>query len=88
MKEACIINNMKEYMARLAGRLREWLSPRLPAMTENWWQELVVNSLSEAQQEKALSGPAPAMEELDLTALLRILDRNWFAITSGPASSG
>lgn len=82
MKEACIINNMKEYMARLAGRLREWLSPRLPAMTENWWQELVVNSLSEAQQEKALSGPAPAMEELDLTALLRILDRNWFAITS------
>ena len=46
MKEACIINNMKEYMARLAGRLREWLSPRLPTMTENWWQELVVNSLS------------------------------------------
>lgn len=82
MNDSYIIGKMNKFMFQLASQLSGWLSCRLPKMTENWWQELVINNLSPLQQDTVLSNHIHEVSELDLEALLRIIDRNWFTITS------
>ena len=82
MNDSYIIGKMNEFMFQLTSQLSGWLSCRLPKMTENWWQELVINNLSPLQQDKVLSNHIHEVSGLDLEALLRIIDRNWFTITS------
>ena len=54
----------------------------LPKITDDWWQELVFNNLSPLQRETVLRNDIHEIKGLDLAALLRVLDRNWFVITS------
>lgn len=82
MNDSYIISKMNEFMFQLTGQLSGWLSRRLPRITENWWQELVINNLSSLQRDTVLSNHIYEVSGLDLAALLRIIDRNWFTITS------
>lgn len=82
MNDSYIIGKMNEFMLQLTSQLSEWLSCRLPKMTEDWWQELVLNNLSPLQRDTVLSNHIDEVSGLDLEALLRIIDRNWFTITS------
>lgn len=82
MNDSYIISKMNEFMFQLTGQLSGWLSRRLPRITENWWQELAINNLSSLQRDTVLSNHIYEVSGLDLAALLRIIDRNWFTITS------
>lgn len=69
-------------MFQLNGKMGIWLNKKLPTITGNWWQELVVNNLSMIQREHVLNNAITSIDGLDLAELLRVFDRNWFVITS------
>lgn len=82
MDNSYIISRMNEFMFQLSEKLGIWLNKKLPSITEDWWQELVVNNLSNLQKENVLNSGIKSIEGLDLAELLRVFDRNWFVITS------
>ena len=82
MDTSYIISKMNEYMFRLNQQIGTWLEKKLPRITDDWWQELVFNNLSPLQRETVLRNDIHEIKGLDLAALLRVLDRNWFVITS------
>ena len=82
MDTALLNSKMNEYMFRLNQKMGAWLAKKLPKITDNWWQELVINNLSSLQKDNVLKEGINSIDGLDLAALLRIVDRNWFAITS------
>ena len=48
---------------------------------DDWWQRLVVDQLSFQQQRYVEQRDVKRLESLDLAALLRVLDRNWYEIS-------
>ena len=82
MDTSYIISKMNAFMFRLNQQIGEWLDKRLYKITDDWWQELVFNNLSPLQRETVLRNDIHEIKGLDLAALLRVLDRNWFVITS------
>lgn len=82
MDTSYIISKMNEYMFRLNQQIGGWLEKKLPKITDDWWQDLVFNNLSPLQRETVLRNDIHEIKGLDLAALLRVLDRNWFVITS------
>jgi len=82
MNDAYIISKMNEYMFQLNGKMGIWLNKKLPQITDKWWQELVVNNLSPLQREHVLKNNINSVSGLDLAESLRVIDRNWFIITS------
>lgn len=81
MTDAYIISKMNEYMFQLSEKMGDWLSNTLPRITNNWWDDLVMNHLSVLQRETVIANNINDIKGLDLAAILRILDRNWFVIT-------
>ena len=82
MNDSYIISKMNGYMFQLSGKIGVWLEKKLPNITDNWWQELVINNLSTLQREHVINNEIKDISGLDLAELLRVLDRNWFIITS------
>ncbi len=82
MNDSVMISKMNEFEYQLADRISSWLGKKLPRLTENWWDDLVFQNLSTLQREQVTSKNIRELEGLDLAALLRIFDRNWFVITS------
>ena len=62
--------------------LHQLLSKSLPTITEDWWQSLVIDKLTFQQKSFAQNLPIDALDQLDLAALLRVLDQNWYEISS------
>ena len=65
-----------------AHHLHDWLSDVLPKIDSGWWSALVLPSLSYQQRQRVDQKSIDSMSELDLAALLRVLDRNWYEISS------
>lgn len=82
MNDSYIISKMNGYMFQLSGKIGEWLEKKLPNITDNWWQELIINNLSTLQREHVINNEIKDISGLDLAELLRVIDRNWFIITS------
>lgn len=82
MNDSYIISKMNEYMFQLNQKMGKWLNKKLPQITNNWWQELVVNNLSTLQKDKVEKSNIHDVAGLDLASLLRVFERNWFVITS------
>ena len=82
MTDTYIISKMNEYMFQLNEKIGDWLMKKLPRITPDWWQELVLNNLSQMQKDKVINRGITNISGLDLAAVLRIVDRNWFSITS------
>lgn len=82
MNNSYIISKMNGYMFQLSGKIGVWLEKKLPNITDNWWQELIINNLSTLQRENVINNEIKDISGLDLAELLRVIDRNWFIITS------
>ena len=82
MDDSYMIGKMNTYMHQLSEKMSDWLSPRLPKITEEWWRDLVYNNLSQLQRDLVDQKNITELKGLDLAALLRVVDRNWFVITS------
>ncbi|GHT92527.1 hypothetical protein FACS1894140_4680 [Spirochaetia bacterium] len=80
MNELDVITKMTGYIHISTRLLSDWLGPVLPKLTKNWWENCVLNTLSDEQRNRVLDKGNKSLKELDLSALLRITDRNWYAI--------
>jgi SNF2 family DNA or RNA helicase len=62
--------------------LERFLSLNLPKLENDWWQKNVVGRLSFQQQRHAEERGYSTLSDLDFAALLRVLDQNWFELSS------
>lgn len=65
-----------------AIELDQFLSRNLPKLTDDWWQKHVIDRLSFQQQRHAQERGYRVLCDLDFAALLRVLDQNWFELSS------
>lgn len=82
MDGSYMIGKMNTFMHQLCEKMSDWLGSRLPRLTDDWWNDLVYNNLSQFQRDQVDLKKIADLKGLDLAALLRVLDRNWFVITS------
>lgn len=73
---------MNELFKTATRELERFLSSALPALETQWWQKLVLDRLSFQQQRIAQEKRFSKLSDLDMAALLRVLDQNWFELSS------
>lgn len=62
--------------------VRSFLNSVLPEVSTDWWSSSVVPSLSFQQQRMVEEKKISSLSGLDLAAMLRILDKNWYDISA------
>lgn len=77
-----IVSNMNAYLHTSSSVLVKWLETLLKKTSDNWWQECVIDKLSYNQAEMATQRGFTELGQFDLAALLRIADKNWYALRS------
>jgi len=65
----------------VASSVRTFLETILPQLDENWWNRHVVPALSFQQQRTVKNKSISSLSGLDLAALLRVVDKNWYEIS-------
>lgn len=68
-----------------ANNLRSFLQNVLPSVDADWWKKYVISALSFQQQRRVEENKINNLSGLDLAALLRVLDRNWYEISEKAA---
>ena len=72
---------MAEFLHATLEHLTHWLTQTLSQLDDGWWDSLVVPKLSYQQQQRVNARGIDSLHDLDLAALLRILDQNWYQIS-------
>lgn len=81
MNYQTLAGNLTEYLHHSSIGLSKWLAKILPDVLEDdWWKAGVLGKLSHNQQEIVKSNNIQSLSELDLSALLRVADKNWYSI--------
>ena len=80
MTETEIISKVNECLHKATTLLADWLNLRLPRITDNWWNECVISKLSYNQTVIAETKKYSQLSDFDLAMLLRIADKNWYAM--------
>jgi uncharacterized membrane protein YkvA (DUF1232 family) len=70
-----------KYLSRTNGLLVRFLGINLPAISADWWEKTVVDKLTYTQSERVRKSNITSLEGLDLAALLRVFDQNWYEIS-------
>ena len=71
-----------EILSSLPCDLSKWLENKLISLdSQSWWEQFVYPNLSYQQTELVNRKKISTLKELDLSALLRIFDKNWYHIT-------
>jgi len=65
-----------------AKQLALYLEKLLPSLYDDWWNQAVINNLSFQQRRRVEQGGIVSLASLDLAALLRVLDQNWYQIST------
>ena len=73
--------NIQDLLFKVSSQLAKYLEIILPKIEENWWGNLVIKSLSYKQKEQLQRSKTNSLIILDLAALLRIIDNNWYQIS-------
>jgi len=74
--------SISKLLGAATGQLSTFLKKILPSLFEDWWKQAVVNNLSFQQQRKIEQRNLDSLESLDIAALLRVLDQNWYQISN------
>lgn len=80
MQYQLIVGKMSEYLLMASIGLARWLDNRLPKGSDRW-NTLVLNKLTDNQRAISDNNGASELADLDLSALLRIADKNWYIIS-------
>lgn len=80
MNKSVFISRIHEFEYILTQSIYLWLNDILPQIADNWWNDLVLENLSFLQNRAIEDKNIETLSGLDLAALLKIVDRNWFAI--------
>ena len=57
------------------------LNNLLPKIKVEWWDSLVIDNLSFQQQSYAKQKNYSKLQDLDLAALIRVFDQNWYELS-------
>lgn len=63
-------------------QLARFLGSALPPLFTDWWNDGVVNALSFQQRRRVKELKTYSLKSLDLAALLKVFDQNWYQISS------
>ena len=76
-------HNLNSLFQKVTVNLAAYLEKLLPALFEDWWKQCVLNSLSFQQRRRLEQNNIDSsLAALDLAALLRVLDQNWYQIST------
>ena len=81
-KNAQFYGKVAKHLSDVAGQLAVFLERVLPPLFDDWWDKAVVNVLSFQQKKRLEQGNITSLGGLDLSALLRVLDQNWYPISN------
>lgn len=70
-----------EFLHSTTEQLAKYLDELMPKLYENWWKDGVLDELSFHQQQWVEQHEINSLFSLDLAALLRVLDHNWYQIS-------
>jgi superfamily II DNA/RNA helicase len=87
MDSTTIVTSMNGFLHAVTKSLAEWIRLRMPTDHDSWWDEYVLDKLSHYQCERIEKDGLNNLEQLDLAALLRIADKNWFILTRNEPGS-
>lgn len=73
--------SITRFLSESVKSLANYLERILPTISDNWWSETVLDKLSFHQQKQISRRSINSLTSLDLAALLRILDQNWYKIS-------
>ncbi len=73
---------MNELLSIATAELARYLSLTLPELSPIWWQKHVVERLSFQQQRTVQERRQNTLQQLDLAALLRVMDQNWYELSN------
>ena len=72
---------MLELIHTATTEIAVFLAKHLPTLRDDWWKAHVENRLSFQQQRTIQERGITTLEQLDLAALLRVLDQNWHELS-------
>ncbi|HPV14463.1 MAG TPA: SNF2-related protein [Candidatus Cloacimonadota bacterium] len=72
---------MTNIIDRVTLETRSFLEAKLPALSDNWWQDMVLTALNTQQKDILLGSQEMTLNSLDLVALLLVFDQNWSCIS-------
>jgi len=73
---------VEKLLPTIASELRTLLNAWLPQLSDKWWERHVLDVLTYQQQERVKQSAITDLSGLDLAALLRVLDQNWYELSS------
>lgn len=73
---------MSALLSDVAKDLCSYLGNLLPSITGDWWKRCVVACLTPEQIRRVEKYGTNSLSSLDLAALLRVLDQNWYQIST------
>lgn len=73
---------MNNLLSSFTHELRNLLNAWLPQLSLDWWNRHVLEILTYQQQERVKQSRIDNLSGLDLAALLRVIDQNWFELSS------
>ena len=80
MNYKTLISKITEYTHLCTTELSKWLNNMLPhVFGDDWWENGVLSKLSINQCGIVARNKITSLESLDLSALLRIADKNWYS---------
>ncbi len=75
-------NNLNSLLQKATISLAAYLEKVLPSLFNDWWNEAVINILSFQQRRRVKERRINSLTSLDLASLLRVLDQNWYQIST------
>ncbi len=80
--EITVEKNISVFLNEANKQLYIFLEGVLPSLFDDWWNKAVLNTLSSQQQLRIKQRNINSLASLDLAALLRVLDQNWYQISN------
>jgi len=72
--------DMPGLLSRATRTLCQELQTLLPTLEQDWWQRCVAGRLSFQKQQHVEHRGIKELDQLDLAALLRVVDQNWYEL--------
>ena len=75
-------NDLNSLLQKTTVNLATYLKKILPSLFDDWWKQAVVDNLSVPQRRQLEQRNINSLSALDFAALLRVLDQNWYQIST------
>lgn len=69
---------MNSLLKQTSAALCRALEELLPPLSDTWWESCVVAKLSFQQRQRVRQRSISRLAQLDLSALIRHVDQNWY----------